>query len=191
MHETNRREAGEAASTERAAAPAVVVAAMVMAALGVIGFLAAGSIAHGATGTHATVSIAKTKLGSILVGSSGRTLYLFAKDKNGKSACSGSCAQYWPPLLAHGKPTAGGGAKSSLLGTTKRAGGAVQVTYNKHPLYTYLLDKRAGQTNGEGSVAFGAHWYAVAAKGTAVVKATTTTTTTTTGTTTTTPYPYP
>lgn len=184
MHEVNRREAGEAA---QAAIPRVVVAAMVMAALGVIGFLAAGSIAHGATDTGATVSLAKTKLGSILVASSGRTLYLFAKDKNGKSACSAGCAQYWPPLLAHGKPTAGAGVKSSLLGTTKRADGATQVTYNRHPLYTYLLDKRAGQTNGEGSVAFGAHWYAVAANGTAVVKATTTTT----GTTTTTPYPYP
>jgi len=65
----------------------------------------------------------------------------------------------------------------------------MQLTYNKHPLYTFVLDKKAGQTNGEGNVAFGGKWYAVSARGTAVVKTTTTTTTTTTGTTTTCRYP--
>ena len=76
------------------------------------------------------------------------------------------------------------------MGRTKRADGTMQVTYNKHPLYTFALDKQAGQTTGEGSSNFGAKWYAVSARGTAVVKAATTTTTTG-GTTTTTPYPYP
>ena len=153
-------------------------------ALGVIGFLAAGSIAHSATGTHATVSLRKTKLGSILVNSSGHTLYLFAKDRNGKSSCTGSCAGFWPPLLRHGKPTVGPGVKASLLGTTRRSNGTVQLTYNKHPLYTYTLDRKAGQTKGEGILAFGAKWYAVSAKGTAVVKAPSTTMSTTTTTTT-------
>jgi predicted lipoprotein with Yx(FWY)xxD motif len=154
----------------------------------VIGFLAAGPIARSATRTHATVSLRKTKLGPILVNSRGQTLYLFAKDKRGKSACSGSCAKFWPPLVSRGKSTAGAGVKASLLGTTRRGNGSLQVTYNKHPLYTYALDKQAGQTNGERSFAFGAKWYAVSAKGTAVVNATTTTTTTTTSTTT---NPYP
>lgn len=95
--------------------------------------------------------------------------------------------KFWPPLLAHGKPTAGAGVKASLLGTTRRSSGSLQVTYNKQPLYTFALDKQAGQTNGEGSFAFGAHWYGVSAKGTAVLKASTTTTTT--GTTTSRPYP--
>ncbi len=154
-------------------------------ALGVIGFLAAGSIARSATGSHATVSLRKTKLGSILVNSSGHTLYLFAKDRSGKSSCTGSCAGFWPPLLRHGKPTVGPGVKASLLGTTRRSNGSVQVTYNKHPLYGFSLDKRAGQTNGEGQFAFGARWYAVSARGTAVRSAPPTTTTTTTNTTTT------
>ena len=60
----------------------------------------------------------------------------------------------------------------------------------RSPAYTFALDKQAGQTTGEGSSNFGAKWYAVSARGTAV-KAATTTTTTTGGTTTTTPYPYP
>jgi predicted lipoprotein with Yx(FWY)xxD motif len=150
-------------------------------ALGVIGFLYAGSIARSATSTNATVSLHKTKLGMILVSSSGHTLYLFSKDRNGKSSCSGSCAQFWPPLLSRAKPTAGSGVRASLLGTTKRSNGSLQVTYNRHPLYTFALDKQAGQTHGEGNFAFGAKWYAVSAKGTAIVKvppATTTTTTT-------------
>jgi hypothetical protein len=78
--------------------------------------------------------------------------------------------------------------KASLLATTRRSNGSLQLTYNKHPLYSFVLDKKAGQTNGEGNVAFGAKWYAVSAKGTAVVKASPTPTPTTT-TTTTTPYP--
>ena len=152
-----------------------------MAALGVVGFLlGAGSIALGGTRTGATVNLRKTKLGPILVNSKGHTLYLFKKDTNGKSSCSGSCAKFWPPLLSHGKPTAGSGVKASLLGRTRRSNGSLQVTYNKHPLYAYSLDTKAGQTKGEGVLAFGAKWYAVSAKGTAVKASTTTTTTTTT-----------
>jgi predicted lipoprotein with Yx(FWY)xxD motif len=160
------------------------------AVLGVIGFLAASSLARSASGASATVSLRKTGLGPILVNSKGRTIYLFLKDKNGKSACSGACAKFWPPVLAGAKPTVGAGLKASLLGTTMRSNRGRQVTYNRHPLYTFMLDKRAGQTKGEGNSFFGAKWYAVSAKGRAVVKAPATTTSTTTPTTTTTPYPY-
>jgi predicted lipoprotein with Yx(FWY)xxD motif len=163
--------------------------------VGVTGFLAAGAVAGGsdsqATGT---LSLRQTKLGQILVNAKGRTLYLFLKDRNGRSSCSGSCASFWPPLMKAGAVTLGPGVKRALVGTTKRANGRLQITYNRHPLYTYALDKRAGQTRGQGSNGFGAKWYAVSAKGRAVVKAPTTTTTTTTDTTTTTtttydPYP--
>jgi predicted lipoprotein with Yx(FWY)xxD motif len=151
-----------------------------MAALGVVGFLlGTGSIALSATRTNATVNLRHTKLGPVLVNSKGHTLYLFKKDRNGKSSCSGSCPSFWPPLISHGKPTAGSGVKASLLGTTKRSNGSLQVTYNKHPLYRYTLDKSAGQTKGEGVLAFGAKWYPVSAKGAAVVRTTTTAPTTT------------
>jgi predicted lipoprotein with Yx(FWY)xxD motif len=170
---------------------ATVVLALT-AALGVTGVLASGSNARSATRTTATVVLRKTKLGPILVNSQAHTIYLFAKDRNGKSACSANCAKFWPPLLTKAKPTAGAGVKAALLGTTRRTGGELQVTYNKHPLYTFLLDKRAGQTNGEANLAFGAKWYAVSASGRAVIKVPPTTTTTTTATTTTTtPCAYP
>src|SRR5205823_11754884 len=106
------------------------------------------------------------------------------------STCTSRCAQYWPPLLSRAKPTAGPGVKASLVGQTKRTDGSMQVTYNRHPLYTFALDKQAGQTAGEGSSNFGAKWYAVSAAGTAVVKAPTPTTTAAPPPTTPTP-PYP
>ena len=117
----------------------------------------------------ALVKVSKTSLGRILVDSRGRTLYLFEKDKSRKSMCSGSCATFWPPLLTTGKPRAGAGVKAKLLGTTRRAGGALQVTYRGHPLYTFKLE-RAGQTTGEGATDFGPPFYAVSPSGAAVVK---------------------
>src|SRR5713101_1084441 len=91
-----------------------VLAVMLAAALGVVGFLTAGSIARSATQSSATVSLRKTTLGMVLVAANGHTLYLFGKDRNDKSACNASCAQFWPPLLSRGKPTAGPGIKASL-----------------------------------------------------------------------------
>jgi predicted lipoprotein with Yx(FWY)xxD motif len=68
-------------------------------------------------------------------------------------------------LIASGKPRATGAVKSSLIGTTKRADGRMQVTYNRHPLYTFVKDTRKGQTNGEGVNAFGANWYMLSPAG--------------------------
>jgi predicted lipoprotein with Yx(FWY)xxD motif len=190
MNEMRHRKDGKGDVIRREARTRLLVVLALTGVLGVIGFLAAGSVGQSATETNATVSLRTTKLGPILVNSRGRTLYLFAKDRNAKSACNGSCAKFWPPLLSQGKPTAGPGVKPSLIGTTRRSNGSRQVTYNRHPLYTFALDKLAGQIKGEGNFAFGARWYAVSARGTAVIKAsTTTTTTTTTGVTTTNPYP--
>jgi predicted lipoprotein with Yx(FWY)xxD motif len=115
------------------------------------------------------VSTAKTGLGQVLVNSRGRTLYLFGADRNGKSACSGKCATFWPPLIANGASRAAGGAKTSMLGTIKRSDGRRQVTYNHHPLYTFVKDTKKGQTHGEGVSAFGAKWDAVSPAGAKVV----------------------
>jgi predicted lipoprotein with Yx(FWY)xxD motif len=113
----------------------------------------------------ATVDLRKTSLGTMLVGPDGRSLYLFLKDKSGKSTCSGACASAWPPLMTSGKPTAGKGVKASLLTTVKRSDGSTEVVYNHHPLYYYAGDSSPGQTTGEGLTQFGAPWYVLNPKG--------------------------
>jgi predicted lipoprotein with Yx(FWY)xxD motif len=158
-----------------------VVLALLAVALGVAGLFAATAVAR--SGSHATVALRRTSLGSVLVNSRGFTLYLFRKDRNGKSSCVGKCATFWPPLIVHGKPTAGPNVKQSLLGMTRRAGGVLQATYNGHPLYRFVLDKQPSQTKGEGLFEFGAKWFALSARGTAVIKSSSSTTTGTTTTT--------
>ena len=130
-----------------------------------VGLSSALAASHSAGARGAKVAVASSGLGRVLVDGRGRTLYLFEKDKQGKSACAGKCAGFWPPLIAAGKPLATAGAKASLLGTTKRADGRLQVTYNHHPLYTFVKDTSKGQTNGEAVNAFGNAWYAVSAAG--------------------------
>jgi predicted lipoprotein with Yx(FWY)xxD motif len=144
--------------------------------------------------TKGTVNLRATPLGKVLVNANGRTLYLFRHDKGTKSTCYGACATDWPPLLTKlAKPTVGTGVKASLIGTTMRKDGKRQVTYRGHPVYRFFLDKRAGQTNGQGNTFFGGKWYVMNAQGLAIVKSagamTTTSGTTTSGTTTTNPYP--
>ena len=115
--------------------------------------------ASAATGSAAAgVGLRNTPLGRVVVDDNGRTLYLFEKDKNRRSACYGQCAMYWPPLLTHGKPAARSGAKQALLGTIRRADGSRQVTYAGHPLYRYVQDRQPGQTTGEGLQLFGGGW---------------------------------
>jgi predicted lipoprotein with Yx(FWY)xxD motif len=129
----------------------------------------AAQASHSA-GAGVKVALADSGLGRVLVDGRGRTLYLFEKDKHGTSVCSGQCAGFWPPLVTSGKPLATRGAKTSLLGTTKRPDGRLQVTYNHHPLYTFVKDTSKGQTNGEELNVFGAEWYALSAAGTKVEK---------------------
>jgi predicted lipoprotein with Yx(FWY)xxD motif len=153
-----------------AVSPWLIATAAVIATLVTV-LLLRPSETHAAQATGARVSTAQTGLGRILVNSSGRTLYLFEKDRKGKSACSGQCATFWPPLITKGKPRATAGAKASLLGTTKRADGRMQVTYNHHPVYTFTKDTAKGQTKGEGLDFFGGEWYALSAAGAKVEKA--------------------
>ncbi len=105
------------------------------------------------------------KLGSVLVDSQGRTLYLFQKDKGGKPSCSGSCAKIWPPATTSGAPKPGAGVSMSKLGTVKGSEGGTQITYAGHPLYTYTLDSEPGQVRGNGVNSFGGIWNAVQPSG--------------------------
>lgn len=150
----------------------VLALATVLAAL----VVAAQAVAAGG----AQVKLGKTSLGSVLVDAKGRTLYMFTADKHGKSACYGQCATYWPPLLAGSAAVRGSGVEASLLGTTKRRDGKLQVTYHGRPLYRFASDVKAGQTNGEGINHFGGLWWAVSRSGAEVKKAAAPASTTTT-----------
>jgi predicted lipoprotein with Yx(FWY)xxD motif len=135
------------------------------AALALAAAVALAVTATGSAASRAKVGTRHGKLGTFLVAGNGRTLYLFEKDKTSKSTCSGQCATFWPPLLTTGKPKAGGKAKGSLLGTTKRGDGKLQVTYKGHPLYYFVQDKKQGDTKGQDFLGFGAKWYVLAPNG--------------------------
>jgi predicted lipoprotein with Yx(FWY)xxD motif len=117
----------------------------------------------GATPKPVTVKVSTSKLGRILTDGSGRTLYLFEKDKGAASTCNGACAGLWPPLTATG--AAGRGVSAAKLGSIKRADGKTEATYAGHPLYTYAGDSKPGDTRGQGLDQFGAEWYVLAPSG--------------------------
>ena len=133
-------------------------------ALLVLTALAAGASALAAA-PPAKVVLRSTSLGKVLVDARGHTVYLFEADKGRRSSCYGQCAAAWPPFLTAAAPLAGAGVKPSLLGTTKRRDGKLQVMYAGHPLYFFAEDTRAGQTRGEGIEHFGGGWYVVASSG--------------------------
>src|SRR4051794_12984300 len=85
--------------------------AVPLAALAVAGCGGGGdnSSTPSADGGKATVNVAMTDLGNVLVDAQGRTLYLFKKDVGSKSSCFGECANDWPPARVTDKPTVGGG----------------------------------------------------------------------------------
>lgn len=110
---------------------------------------ASAKSSEGGSGGGTVASTEIEGLGSVLVDSKGMTVYLYTPDTGTESVCYGACESAWPPVLAEGKPTAGEGAMSSALGTTKRKDGSMQVTYKGHPLYTFAGDKSAGEANGQ------------------------------------------
>ncbi|MHB8429540.1 MAG: COG4315 family predicted lipoprotein [Acidimicrobiales bacterium] len=113
-------------------------------------------------------------LGKVLVDGEGRTLYLFEPDaQSGQSTCTGECINAWPPLLLPfgvSKPVAGPGVRQSLLGTTRRADGTTQVTYDRWPLYLWVGDLRPGQATGQALYNLGGLWYVLAPDGRAITR---------------------
>lgn len=115
----------------------------------------------------AKIGLRHTRLGTILVSSSGRTLYEFTRDRSRTNACVKirGCPEMWSALQTTGKPIAGRGVRASLLSTIKLPGGARQVTYAGHALYLYSGDRGPGETFYVGENAFGGRWYAIDAAG--------------------------
>jgi predicted lipoprotein with Yx(FWY)xxD motif len=85
---------------------------------------------------------------TILVNSSGRTLYHLSVEHKGHFICTDkTCLSFWHPLLApkETKPTG-----KVPLGTVRRPNGALQVAYRGEPLYTFVQDTKRGDVKGEG-----------------------------------------
>jgi predicted lipoprotein with Yx(FWY)xxD motif len=111
---------------------------------------------------RSTVGVARSKLGRILVNARGMTLYLFTKDKHGRSTCTGRCTRVWPPVIVDGEPTAASGIAKRKLSTRRRPDGRRQLLYNGHPLYTLTADTAPGQINGQG---FEGTWFVISPGG--------------------------
>jgi predicted lipoprotein with Yx(FWY)xxD motif len=111
-------------------------------------------------------------LGNVLVDGEGLTVYMFQTDHQGHpSVCVGLCAVGWPPLTltpTTTRPIAGPGIKNSLLGTSKRADGTTQITYDGWPLYTWPQDTAPGEATGQALTNLGGRWYVLNAEGTVI-----------------------
>ena len=111
----------------------------------------------------ATIGLATSDLGEVIVDGDGNTLYLFVPDAQGDSTCYDQCETNWPVM---GEVTeVGDGLDAALLGTTERTNGDIQATYNGWPLYHFANDAAAGDTNGQG---VGDVWYVIDAAGDAI-----------------------
>lgn len=106
------------------------------------------------------------KLGKILVGANGMTLYMYTKDTSDTVTCIGDCAVKWPPLMTQGTPVLGEGVNPALVGITQSNGSKI-VTYNHLPLYYWTSDQKAGDVTGQG---VGGVWYVVSPEGKMVNK---------------------
>ena len=138
---------------------------------GLAGLLLAATLALGACSTAATptpagggggggVSVAtgtSATLGVYLTGANGMTLYIFMKDAASVSNCTGTCATNWPPLtVPAGSSVQAGSGVTGTFATFSRADGTTQVTHDGMPLYYFLGDSKAGDTNGQGT---GGIWF--------------------------------
>src|ERR1700750_1110292 len=143
-----------------ARAAGMTAAGLAVAALVLLGLVVAGAnpAAPAATGTVLkTTTIGGT---TVLTNAKGFTLYSFAPDTPATSKCYGSCAVYWPPVT--GTPAAGQDPPGQI-GTIKRTDGSEQLTYNGHPLYTYIADTAPGQARGNNLNLTGGLWHDVPA----------------------------
>jgi predicted lipoprotein with Yx(FWY)xxD motif len=159
-----RRRSGAARST---LAATLLAAALFAASLAAIAAVPAGANAPARAAAAQKLQLRHTSIGSILVDSSGFTLYRFSKDTGAKNTCMSNreCNATWPALTSSGRPTAGPGVKASLISMITLPGGKRQVTYAGHPLYLYEPASERAETSYVGVRLFGGTWFGVSASG--------------------------
>ncbi|MFI7142469.1 hypothetical protein ACIBQ5_33630 [Streptomyces massasporeus] len=109
-----------------------------------------------------TVTATDSAFGEILTDASGRTLYGFTKDKDGRSDCGSGCVAVWPALTTSSATKVGAGVREDLLRKTERAEGIHQVRYGEWPLYYFVGDTARGDMNGQG---LDGEWFVVTVDG--------------------------
>ena len=145
------------ALTRAAGATAAVVALVALVLLG-LAVAGAGAAAPAATATGTGLKTTTIGGTTVLANAKGFTLYSFAPDTPAASKCYGSCAAYWPPVTG---TTAAGPGLPGKVATIKRTDGPAQLTYNGHPLYTYIGDTAPGQARGNNLNLYGGLWHEV------------------------------
>ena len=129
--------------------PVVLVIAVVVAACG-------SSDDNSTTTAKAIVSSAhKPKVGDVIVDANGRTLYRFTAEAQGRPVCTGACVSTWLPATVTSTARL-----PAHVATVRRDDGALQLTYDGHPLYRYAGDNSPADAKGEG---VGGQWYVVKA----------------------------
>jgi predicted lipoprotein with Yx(FWY)xxD motif len=145
-------------------AAATTAAALAVAALVLLGVAVTGASPPAPAATSTGTGLKTTVIGgmTVLTNARGFTLYSFAPDTPTASKCYGSCAAYWPPVTgtAPASPSLPG-----RIGTITRTGGSRQLTYNGHPLYTYIGDTGPGQAKGNNLNLNGGLWHEVRVSG--------------------------
>lgn len=114
--------------------------------------------------TGAVITTGDSEFGTMLFNDKGQAIYIWELEESTKAECYGDCAEAWPPVLTDGAPRATGSVNKDLLGTTQRADGSVQVTYNGHPLYYYAHEK-AGEVKCHNVRTHGGLWWVIQPNG--------------------------
>jgi len=138
------------------AKPAIAVLSGLGLVLLIIAVAGAGAPAAAPSGALKTGKVGSV---TVLTNGKGLTVYMFAADSPGKSNCYGDCASYWPPVIGSATHAAG---VPGTFGTTTRTDGTKQVTWNGHPLYTYVADGGPGQAKGNNLNLNGGLWKEIA-----------------------------
>ena len=125
---------------------------------------AAPSKSQSVDDTGAMLSTAERELGTIVVDQRGMSVYQFDKDtqNSGKSACTDSCLDLWPPVPATPESLKNAQGITGELGSITGSNGKEQLTLNGWPLYYFASDSKAGDVKGQ---AVKEVWWVLDAKG--------------------------
>jgi predicted lipoprotein with Yx(FWY)xxD motif len=143
-----------------ARAAGMTAGGLAVAALVLFGLVVAGASSPPPTATGTVLKTTTIDGTTVLTSAKGFTLYSFAPDTTATSKCYGSCAAYWPPVTGTAATNPG---VPGRIGTIRRTDGTEQLTYNGHPLYTYIGDSAPGQARGNNLNLNGGLWHDVPA----------------------------